>query len=36
MFAFDFYAKPDQGSICVTMESNNKAFDEQLKTVLEN
>jgi hypothetical protein len=32
----DSYTKPDQGSIRVTMESNNKAFDEQLKTAIEN
>ena len=32
----DSFTQPNQGSIRVTMESNNKAFDEQLKTAIEN
>jgi hypothetical protein len=32
----DSFVQPNQGSIRVTMESNIKAFDEQLKTAIEN
>jgi beta-galactosidase len=32
----DSFAQPNQGSIRVTMESNNKTFDEQLKSAIEN